>query len=151
MLGHKIDNKMHSIYYDSRTLDEVNINYETTKKEILVLVFVFDKFCSYLVGSRTIVYTNHANIRYLISKNNVKPRLIRWILLLQKFSIEIRDKKGAANVVTGRLSRLTDLKGEELPLDDFFPSDKLFMLTRKEIPWYVNFVKYLSIIVLDPE
>jgi hypothetical protein len=58
------------------------------------MVFAIDKFRSYLVGAKVIVYTDHATLTYLLTKKDAKPRLIRWILLLHEFDIEIRDKKG---------------------------------------------------------
>lgn len=97
------DNKMHAIYYAIKPLDEAKINYVTTEKVLLV-----------------IVYTYHFSIRYFLSKKDAKPRLIRWILLLQESDIKIRDNKGTKNVVAGHLSRLTNLKRDELPLDDSF-------------------------------
>ena len=66
---------------------------------MLAVVFAFKKFRSYIVNSKVIVYTDHAAIKYLLSKNDAKPRLIRWILLLQEFDVEIRGKKGAENVL----------------------------------------------------
>ena len=72
----------HSIYYASKTLTQTQINYTTTEKEFLVVLFTFDKFKAYLVGTRVTVYTDYAAIKYLISKKDAKPRLIRWILLL---------------------------------------------------------------------
>ena len=72
------------------------------------MVFAFDKFRSYLVLSKTVVYTDHAAIRYLFKKQDAKPRLIRWILLLQEFDIEIKDKRGAENTAADHLSRLED-------------------------------------------
>ncbi|XP_024007899.1 uncharacterized protein LOC112083910 [Eutrema salsugineum] len=97
VLGQRKEKKLHAIYYASRTLDEAQCNYAATEKELLAVVFAFEKFRSYLVGSKLIVHTDHAAIKYLMSKKDAKPRLIRWILLLQEFDIEIRDRKGADN------------------------------------------------------
>ena len=77
VLGQRKDKKLHAIYYASRTLDEAQINYATTEKELLAIVFAIDKFHSYLVGSKIIIYTDHAAIRYLLSKKDAKSRLIR--------------------------------------------------------------------------
>ena len=87
VLGQKKDKKVHAVYYASRTLDEAQRNYATTEKELLVVVYAFEKFCQYLVGSRVIVHTDHAAIKYLMQKKDTKPRLLRWILLLQEFDI----------------------------------------------------------------
>jgi hypothetical protein len=94
VLGQRKDKKLHVIYYASRTLDAAQLNYTTTEKELLAVLFAIDKFRSYLVGSKIIVYTDHAAIRYLLRKKDAKPRLLRWILLLQEFDLDIRDKKG---------------------------------------------------------
>jgi hypothetical protein len=106
VLGQSKEEKVHAIYYASKTLNEAQVNYATTEKELLAAVFAFEKFRSYIVNSKVIVYTNHAAIKYLLSKKYAKPRLIRWILLLQEFDMEIRDKKGSDNVVADHLSRM---------------------------------------------
>lgn len=93
-LGKQKDKKLHIIYYTSRSLDTTQMNYATTEKELLVVVFTINKFRSYIVGAKIVVYTNHVAIRYLLSKKDAKPRLIRWILLLQELEFEIRYKKG---------------------------------------------------------
>jgi hypothetical protein len=76
------------------------------EKELLAVLFAFEKFRSYIVNSKVIVYTDHAAIKYILAKKDAKPRLIRWILLLQEFDVEIRDKKGVENVVVDHLSRM---------------------------------------------
>ena len=81
-------------------------NYTTTEKELLAVVFAFEKFHSYLLLSKVIIYTDHDALKYLMAKKDAKLRLIRWILLLQEFDVEIRDKKGVKNVVVDHLSRL---------------------------------------------
>ena len=76
------------------------------KKELLAIVFAIDKFISYLIGAKVIVYTNHAALKYLLTKKDAKPRLKRWILLLQEFDLEIKDIKGVENSVADHLSRM---------------------------------------------
>lgn len=82
VLGQCKDKKLHFIYYASRTLDVAQMNYETTEKELLVVVFAIDKLRSYLVGEKFIIDKDHAAIRYLLRKKDAKPRLHWWILLL---------------------------------------------------------------------
>ncbi|RDX92457.1 Retrovirus-related Pol polyprotein from transposon 17.6, partial [Mucuna pruriens] len=74
--------------------------------ELLAIIFALDKFRSYLLGSRIVMFSDHAALRYLLKKPDAKPSLIRWMLLLQEFNIEIRDKKGAENYVVDHLSRI---------------------------------------------
>ena len=83
--------KHHAIAYASKTLSGAQLNYATTEKELLVVVFAIDKFRSYLVGAKIIVFTDHAALKYLLTKKDAKPRLLRWILLLQEFDLEIKD------------------------------------------------------------
>ena len=91
MLGQCRDKHHYAISYVSKTLTGPQLNYTTTKKELLAVVFAMDKFRSYLVGAKVIVYTDHAALKYLLTKKDAKARLIRWILLLQEFDLEIRD------------------------------------------------------------
>ncbi|CAM8910432.1 unnamed protein product [Rhodiola kirilowii] len=145
VLGQRIEKKLHVIYYVSKVLDGAQINYTTTEKELLAVVYAFEKFRPYLVATKTIVYTDHAAIKYLMAKKDAKPRLIRWVLLLQEFDIEIRDKKGVENVVADHLSRveLYDSKWFSAPIQDSFVGEYL-MSAEDDAPWYADFVNYLT-------
>ncbi|KAI5356475.1 hypothetical protein L3X38_009371 [Prunus dulcis] len=129
VLGQRRDKLPHVNYYASRTLNDAQLNYATTEKELLAVVFALEKFRSYLVGAKIIVYTYHAALKYLLSKKDAKPRLIRWVLLLQEFDLEIQDKKGSENVVADHLSRLiipAATEADSLPLSESFPDEQLF-------------------------
>jgi hypothetical protein len=106
VLGQAKNKKHHAIAYASKTLTGAQLNYATTEKELLAIVFAIDKFRSYLVGAKVIIYTDYAALKYLLTKKDAKPRLIRWILLLQQFNLELKDKKGVENLIVDHLSRI---------------------------------------------
>jgi hypothetical protein len=102
------------------------------------------------VLSKTVVFTDHSALKYLFAKQDAKPCLIRWILLLQEFDIEIKDKKGAENLVADHLSRLENPNLEELKedkIDDYFPDETLMTIDKideEEIPWFADFANYFG-------
>nr|GEX74927.1 hypothetical protein [Tanacetum cinerariifolium] len=98
VLGQCKTKHFQTIHYDSKTMTEAQIHYTTTEKEMLTVVYAFEKFQPYLVLSKSIVYTDHSALKYLLNKQDAKPRLIRWVLLLQEFDIIIRDKKGVCEI-----------------------------------------------------
>ncbi|XP_050222544.1 uncharacterized protein LOC126672635 [Mercurialis annua] len=153
VLGKRKEKRVHVIYYASRTLAGAQLNYTITEKEMLAVIFALDKFRSYLLGAKTIVFTDHAALRHLFAKQDVKPCLIRWILLMQEFDIEMRDKKGAENVVTDHLSRLENLEailtGKEI--NEPFPDEMLMVISKVETPWYADIANYLSSNVMPPD
>ncbi|KAI5323720.1 hypothetical protein L3X38_032792 [Prunus dulcis] len=153
VLGQRRDKLPHVIYYASRTLNDAQLNYATTEKELLAVVFALEKFRSYLVRAKIIVYTDHAALKYLLSKKDAKPRLIRWVLLLQEFDLEIQDKKGSENVVADHLSRLiipAATEADSLPLSESFPDEQLFAV-KIDTPWFADIVNYLAKGVVHPD
>ncbi|WJZ92713.1 hypothetical protein VitviT2T_011695 [Vitis vinifera] len=87
VLGQREDGKPYVIYYARKSLNDTQRNYTTTEKELLVVVYALDKFRAYLIGSSIVVFTDHSALKYLLTKQDAKARLIRWIFLLQEFNL----------------------------------------------------------------
>jgi len=121
-------------------------------KELLVVVYAIEKFRPYLLCFKVIMYINHSTLKHLLNKADSKPQLIQWVLLLQEFALEIRDKKGTENVVGNHLSRLpTSLRDGEkcdVPINDSFLDDHLFALVISSIPWFADLANLAYGIVL---
>ncbi|KAL1194512.1 putative mitochondrial protein [Cardamine amara subsp. amara] len=126
VLGKRKDKKLHAIYYASRTIDDAQKNYATTEKELLAVVFAFEKFRLYLVGSKVVVHTDHSALKYLMQKKDSKQRLLRWILLLHEFDIEVRDKKSSENGVADHLSRIRI--EDDVPINDSLPEEHVYFV-----------------------
>ncbi|RDY07674.1 Retrovirus-related Pol polyprotein from transposon opus, partial [Mucuna pruriens] len=141
ILGQQVGKRPHVLAYASQMMDATQVNYTTIEKELLAIVFALDKFRSYLLGSKIVVFSDHAALKYLLKKPNAKPRLIRWMLLLQEFNVEIRDKKGAKNDIVDHLSRL-ERKAELIPIQDKFLDEQISQMTHAS-PWYANICNYL--------
>ncbi|GJW22699.1 reverse transcriptase domain-containing protein [Tanacetum coccineum] len=149
VLGQRKDKYFRPIHYAGKTLLDAQTIYTVTEKELLAVVYAFEKFRSYLVLSKTIVYTDHSALKYLFNKQDAKPRLIRWILLLQEFTIEIRDKKGAENLAANHLSRLENpYQGDRvgMEINDNFLHESLNMISlnpNNKPPWFADIANYL--------
>ncbi|CAH9138601.1 unnamed protein product, partial [Cuscuta epithymum] len=151
VLGQRKEKKLHAIYYASRLLHDAELNYATTEKEFLAVIYAFDKFRSYLIGQKVIVYTDHSAIKYLMNKKDAKPRLIRWVLLLQEFDLEIRDKKGCENLVADHLSRLEGTPNpKEEEIRDDFPYEQIMAIKEVQLPWFTDFVNFLAKEIIPP-
>ena len=104
-----------------------------------------------MIGNKVVVHTDHSVIKYLMTKKDAKPRLIRWVLLLKEFDVEIKDKKGTENLVADHLSRLEGAR-DDVPVNDEFPDEKLFAIEdKKAVPWFVDYVNYLVAKVIPLE
>ncbi|GJS54892.1 reverse transcriptase domain-containing protein [Tanacetum coccineum] len=128
-------------------MTEAQAHYTTTEKELLAVVYAFEKFRSYLVLSKSIVYTDHSAIKYLFAKKDAKARLMRWILLLQEFDVEPRDKKGAENLAADHLSRLENPHQNEFEnkeITETFPLETLGSVALRDdnTPWFADFANY---------
>ncbi|GJY00926.1 reverse transcriptase domain-containing protein [Tanacetum coccineum] len=147
VLGQRKNKHFQPIHYASKTMTEAQAHYTTTEKELLAVVYAFEKFRSYLVLSKSIVYTDHSAIKYLFAKKDAKARLMRWILLLQEFDVEIRDKKGAENLAADHLSRLENPHQNEFENKEItktFPLETLGSVALRDdsTPWFADFANY---------
>ncbi|RDX77623.1 Retrovirus-related Pol polyprotein, partial [Mucuna pruriens] len=140
---------MHVIAYASRTMDPAQLNYTTTEKELLVIVFSLDKFRSYLLGSKIVVFSDDVALRFLLKKPNAKPRLIRWMLIIQEFNIEIKDKKGAENPVADHLSRI-ERENDLMPIKDEFLYEQL-LHPSTPTPWFADIYNFVAASQFPPE
>nr|GEU54377.1 hypothetical protein [Tanacetum cinerariifolium] len=136
------------IHYASKTMTEAESNYTTTKKEMLAVVYAFDKFRSYLIMNKSIVYTDHSTLKYLFAKKDSKARLLRWVLLLQEFKFKVIDTKGAKNLAVDHLSRLENPHQSVLDkkeINETFPLETLNMVSfrgNSSTPWFADFTNY---------
>ncbi|XP_076931966.1 uncharacterized protein LOC143597322 [Bidens hawaiensis] len=86
--------------------------------------------------------SDHSAVNYLMEKKDAKPHLIRWILLIQEFDVEIRDKKGSENVVVDHLSRLTGQEEDNTrAINESFPDEQFFVVST--LPWYADIINFL--------
>nr|GEV14018.1 reverse transcriptase domain-containing protein [Tanacetum cinerariifolium] len=130
VLGKRKTKHFQPIHYASETMTDSQAHYTTTEKELLAVVYAFEKFWPYHVLSKSIVCTDHSALKYLFSKQDAKPRLLRWVLLLQEFDITVRDKRGAENLAADHLSRLENPHQcvlEKKEINETFPLETLNM------------------------
>jgi hypothetical protein len=142
VLGQRKEGRVHVVYCASKTLNEAQLNYATTEKELLVVLFAFEKFRSYIVNSKVTIYTDYAAIKYLVAKKDAKPRLICWILLLQDFDVEIRYKKGMENVVANHLSRMNRGQDDKELIEDKMRNDHLYRVLDKDT-WMIDIIRVI--------
>ncbi|GJW18488.1 reverse transcriptase domain-containing protein [Tanacetum coccineum] len=132
VMGQRTEKHFRPIHYASKTMTKAESNYTTTEKEMLVVVYAFEKFRSYLIMNKSIVYMDHSALKYLFAKKDAKARLLRWVLLLQEFDFKVIDTKGAENYAADHLSRLENRYENVLnpkEINENFPLGILNMVT----------------------
>nr|GEY38224.1 reverse transcriptase domain-containing protein [Tanacetum cinerariifolium] len=148
VLGQRQENHFRPIHYASKTMTEAESNYTTKEKEMLAVVNAFEKFRSYLIMNKSIVYTDHYALKYLFAKKESKVKLLRWVQLLQEFTFKVVDTKGAENLAADHLSRLENPHQNVLDpkeINESFPIETLnFVSTcsNSSTPWFADFANY---------
>nr|GEX75364.1 reverse transcriptase domain-containing protein [Tanacetum cinerariifolium] len=148
VLRQRQDKHFRPIHYASKTMTEAELNYTTTEKEMLAVVYAFEKFWSYLILNRSIVYTDHSSLKYMFAKKDSKERLLRWVLLLQEFTFKVVDTKGAENLAADHLSRLENPHQNVLDpkeINESFPLETLNLFSthgNQSTPWFADFANY---------
>ncbi|GJT87088.1 reverse transcriptase domain-containing protein [Tanacetum coccineum] len=148
VLGQRHEKHFRPIHYASKTMNEAESHYTTTEKEMLAVVYAFEKFRSYLILNKSIVYTDHSALKYLFAKKDSKARLLRWVPLLQEFTFKVIDTKGAENLAADHLSRLENPYENVLDpkeVNEKFPLETLNMVTfcgDSSTPWFADYANY---------
>ncbi|GJR72873.1 reverse transcriptase domain-containing protein [Tanacetum coccineum] len=136
----------------TRTMTEAESNYTTTEKEMLAVVYAFEKFRSYLIMNKSVVYTDHSALKYLFNKKETqrakKKGLLRWVLLLQEFNFKVIDTKGAKNYAADHLSRLENPYEnvfDPKEINETFPLETLNTVIshdNQSTPWFTDIANY---------
>nr|GEX97837.1 reverse transcriptase domain-containing protein [Tanacetum cinerariifolium] len=148
VLGQRRDKHFRPIHYASKTKTEAESKYTMTEKEMLAVVYAFEKFRSYLILNKSIVYTDHFALKYMFSKKDSKARLLRWVLLLQEFTFKVVDIKGAENLAADHLSRLENPHQNVLDpkeINESFPLETLNLVSTRadpSTPWFAYLENY---------
>nr|GEV65093.1 reverse transcriptase domain-containing protein [Tanacetum cinerariifolium] len=147
VLGQRVEKHFWPFHYASKTINQAETNYTTTEKEMLAVVYAFEKFRSYLIMNKSIVYTDHSALKYLFAKKDPKARLLRWILLFQEFNFKVIDTKGAENYAANHLSRLENpYENVFYPkeINETFPHESLNKVAHQDpsTPWFADFANY---------
>ncbi|GKD77293.1 reverse transcriptase domain-containing protein, partial [Tanacetum coccineum] len=148
VLGQRHEKHFRPIHNASKTMNEAESHYTTTEKEMLAVVYAFEKLRSYLILSKSAVYTDHSALKYLFAKKDSKARLLMLVLLLQEFDFNVIDTKGAENLATDHLSRLENPYENVLDpkeVNEKFPLETLNMVTScsdSSTPWFSDYANY---------
>ncbi|GKA93999.1 reverse transcriptase domain-containing protein [Tanacetum coccineum] len=148
VLGQMIEKHFRPIHYAIKMMTEAESNYTTTEKEMLAVVYAFEKFRSYLIINKSVVYTDHSALKYLFNKKDAKARLLRWVLLIQEFNFKVIDTKGAKNYAADHLSYLENPYEnvfDPKEINETFPLETLNTVTshdNQSTPWFADIANY---------
>nr|GEY69158.1 reverse transcriptase domain-containing protein [Tanacetum cinerariifolium] len=148
VLGQRQDKHFRPIHYASKTMTEPESNYTTTEKEMLAVVYAFEKFRSYLIMNKSIMYTDHSALKYLFAKKDSKAKLLHWVLFLQEFTFKVIDTKGAENLAADHLFRLENPHQNVLDpkeINESFPPETLNLVSthgNSSTSWFADFANY---------
>nr|GEV10140.1 reverse transcriptase domain-containing protein [Tanacetum cinerariifolium] len=148
VLGQRHEKHFKPIYFASKTMTDAESKYTTTEKEMLAVVYAFEKFRFYLIMNKSIVHTDHSALKYLFAKKDAKARLLRWVLLPQEFDFDVINTKGAENLAVDHLSRLENPYENVLDpkeINETFPLETVSMVTFRgdsSAPWFTDFANY---------
>nr|GEV97254.1 reverse transcriptase domain-containing protein [Tanacetum cinerariifolium] len=148
VLGKRQEKHFRPIHYTSKIMTEAESNYTTTEKEMLAVVYAFEKYRYYLIMNKSIVYTDHSSLKYLFAKKDFKARLLHWVLLLQEFTFKKIDTKGAENLATDHHSRLENPHQNVLDpkeINESFPLETLNLVSTRgnsSTPSFADFANY---------
>nr|GEZ14237.1 reverse transcriptase domain-containing protein [Tanacetum cinerariifolium]GEZ14251.1 reverse transcriptase domain-containing protein [Tanacetum cinerariifolium] len=147
VLGKRVEKHFWPIHYANKTMNQAKTNYTTTEKEMLAVVYAFEKFRSYLIMNKSIVYTDHSALKYLFAKKDAKARLLCWILLLHEFDFKVIDTKGVENYVADHLLRLENPYEnvfDPKEINETFPLESLNKIAHQDpsTPWFADFANY---------
>nr|GEV27875.1 reverse transcriptase domain-containing protein [Tanacetum cinerariifolium] len=151
--GQRVEKYFWPIHYADKTMNQAKTNYTTTKKEMLAVVYAFEKFRSYLIMNKSIVYTDHSALKYLFAKKDAKARLLRWIILLQEFDFKVIDTKGAENYAADHLLRLEnpfENVFDPKEINETFPLESLNKVNHQDpsTPW--KLLTFSMLVIVDP-
>nr|GEV17249.1 reverse transcriptase domain-containing protein [Tanacetum cinerariifolium] len=147
VIGQRVEKHFQPIHYASKTINQAETNYTTIEKEMLAVVYAFEKFRSYLIMNKSIIYIDHSALKHLFAKKDAKSRLLRWILLLQEFDFKVIDTKGAKNYAADHLSHLENPYEnvfDRKEINETFPLESLNKVAHQDpsTPWFADFANY---------
>jgi hypothetical protein len=132
----------HPLTFSSIKLSTAEINYTTTEREGLAMVYALQKFRHYLLGGHFKMFTDHSALKYLVNKPVLGGRICKWLILLQEYDFEIIVKPGRMNKGPDHLLRLKHSE-EPTSLEDTLPDAQLLTI-RNIDDHFADIAQFLS-------